>query len=136
MKPVTMKELEDVIWTFKNGKAPGLDGLSIDFYKETFEQIKHHLLNFVNDCLFGNHIPRKVCTGVIKLLYKKGNPRDLQNYRPITLLNVDLKIITKILTLRLKAILPKIIHSDQYAQPGKQIADLNCYCVIFWPKWK
>jgi len=126
MKPVTLKELEEVISTFKNGKAPGLDGLSIEFYKKTFGCIKHHLLNFINDTIFGEHLPRKISTGVIKLLFKKGDPRDLKNYRPITLMNVDLKIITKIFTLRLKPILPKIIHSDQYAQPGKQIADLNC----------
>ena len=52
--------------------------------------------------------------------------KDLGNYRPITLMNVDLKIITKIFTLRLKPILSKILHADQFAQPGKQISDLNC----------
>ena len=65
-------------------------------------------------------------TGVIKLLHKDGDKRDLKNYRPITLMNVDLKIITKIFTIRLKPILAKILHTDQYAQPGKQISDLNC----------
>ena len=41
-------------------------------------------------------------------------------------MNVDLKIITKIFTRRLKPILSKILHTDQFAQPGKQISDLNC----------
>ena len=45
---------------------------------------------------------------------------------PITLMNVDLKIITKIFTRRPKPILSKILHEDQYAQPGKQISELNC----------
>jgi len=78
MKPVTEKELYEAIMSFKNGKAPGLDGLSIEFYKKCFKMIKHHFLNFVNDCIFGDHIPRKVNTGVIKLLFKKGDPKDIK----------------------------------------------------------
>ena len=126
MRPVTFDELLDAIMSFKNGKSPGIDGLSIEFYKKNFEVIKHHLLNFINDSIFGTHIPRKINIGVIKLLYKKGDAKDLENYRPITLMNVDLKIITKIFTLRLKPILSKVLHADQFAQPGKQISDLNC----------
>ena len=41
-------------------------------------------------------------------------------------MNVDLKIVTKIFTLRLKPILSKVLHTDQFAQPGKQISELNC----------
>ena len=115
MKPVTLQELETVIWSFKNGKAPGLDGLSIEFYKSTFKTIKHHLLNFVNDCIFGNHIPKKVGTGVIKLLFKKGDHYDLHNYRPITLMNVVLKIIW----LRFKTLLYYEWHCPQ----GRYIRD-------------
>ena len=126
MRPVTLEELWDIIMSFKNGRTPGIDGLSIEFYKKNFETIKHHLLNFVNDIIFGKHIPRKFNTGIIKLLFKKGDAKDLGNYRPITLMNVDLKIVTKIFTVRLKPILAKVLHSDQFAQPGKQISDLNC----------
>ena len=50
---------------------------------------------------------------MITLIYKKGDPQDLNNYRPITLLNVDTKIIAYSLAQRLKPILHKIIHSDQ-----------------------
>ena len=94
--------------------------------RQSFRQIRHRVYLRFNDCIFGDHIPRKVNTGVIKLLYKKGDAKDIRNYRPITLMNVDLKIITKIFTLRLKPILSKILHSSQYAQPCKQISDLNC----------
>ena len=126
MRLVTLEELEDIIMSFKNGKCPGIDGLSIEFYKKTFGIIKHHLLNFINDSIFGKQVPRKINTGIIKLLYKDGDRRDLKNYRPITLMNVDLKIITKIFTRRLQPILSKVLHPDQFAQPGKQISDLNC----------
>ena len=57
MRPVTFDELLDAIMSFKNGKSPGIDGLSIEFYKKNFEVIKHHLLNFINDStVFSGHI--------------------------------------------------------------------------------
>ena len=126
MKLVTVDELRDVIFSFKNGKAPGCDGLSFEFYKSTFEIIKHQLVDVINDIIFGMHIPRKMNTGIIKLKHKRGDRRDGDNYRPLTLLNVDLKIITKIFAWRLKPILAKVLHQTQYAQPGKQIFELNC----------
>ena len=125
-RPVTIQELWDAIISFKTGRVPGADGISIEFYKATFEIIKHQLLTVINNIIFDAHVPRKMNTGIIKLLYKEGDKKELKNYRPISLLNVDLKIITKIFSLRLKPILPKIVHQDQYAQPGKQIFDLNC----------
>ena len=49
-------------------------------------------------------------TGLIKLIYKKGDNEDLVNYRPITLINSYIKILTKVIVNRLKNVLPKIIH--------------------------
>ena len=64
--------------------------------------------------------PRNV--GLLKLLYKqRGSPQDLLNYRPIALLNCDLKILTKTLANRLKQVLPTIIHKSQTAVPGSRI---------------
>ena len=113
MRPADFDELYDTVMSFQNGRLPSLDGLTIEFYKKTFEIIKHQLLNFVNDSIFGKPIPRKINTGILKLIYKDGDKKDLSNYRPITLINVDLKIITKLFTNRLKPILAKVLHSDQ-----------------------
>ena len=55
-----------------------------------------------------------MATGVIVLLEKKGKDRnELSNWRPITLLGVDYKLLTKTLAERLKLVLPKLIHPDQ-----------------------
>ena len=66
---------------------------------------------------------------VIKLVYKKnGETYLLTNYRPISLINADIKIITKVLADRLKLVLPKIIHSTQTAVYGRKI-DQNIHLI-------
>ena len=61
-------------------------------------------------------------TSVVKLIYKKnGEIFLLTNYRPISLINVDVKILTKILANRLKFVLPSIIHASQSAVYGRKI---------------
>ena len=77
--------------------------------------------------LFINKIRTHVFPGgknisVIKLIYKrKGEIFLLTNYRPISLINVDVKILCKALANRLKLILPSIIHSSQTAVFGRRI---------------
>ena len=66
---------------------------------------------------------------IIKLIYKKtGEIFLLTHYRPISLINVDVKIITKILAERLKVVLPSIIHFTQTAVYGRKI-DQNIHMV-------
>lgn len=63
---------------------------------------------------------------ILTLLYKKGEREDIRNWRPISLQNVDYKIITKILAECLKKVLPSIIHTDQkgFVQ-GRNIQEAN-----------
>ena len=54
------------------------------------------------------------CQGIIKLLPKSHkDPRYVKNLRPIMLLNVNYKMLTKALAERLKSVIPDIIHTDQ-----------------------
>ena len=59
---------------------------------------------------------------LIKLTFKK-NGRHLRNYRPISLGNTDIKLITKILANRLAKVLPNITHESQKCLPGREITD-------------
>ena len=64
--------------------------------------------------------------GMLTLLFKKGEREDIRNWRPITLLNVDYKIISKILAERLRKVLPTIINTDQKGfVKGRNILDGN-----------
>ena len=50
---------------------------------------------------------------MFSLLYKKGDPENMENWRPISLLNIDYKILARVLAQRLQKVLPKIISMDQ-----------------------
>ena len=66
--------------------------------------------------------PKGKNTSVIKIIYKKtGECFLLTNYRPISLINVDIKILCKVLANRLKYVLPTIIHQSQTAVFGRRI---------------
>ena len=97
---ISKSELFDALQKMKSGSAPGLDGLTVEFYTTFWEVVG----DFVFDSLLAAHeagsfsITQK--RGVIKLIPKKGkNPHFVRNLRPITLLNVDFKILTKLLAL-------------------------------------
>ena len=96
-KPLTEYELDAAVKDLKKGKSPGPDGLSSEFYKEFFPQIKKTLLDALNYVYCNNVVNEKFVEGVITLIHKKDEIEKIENYRPITLLNIDYKILNKIL---------------------------------------
>ena len=119
--PITLSELTNAIEQLPREKTPGRDGIPIEFYQHFWGHIQDHYLEYINEAhLIGFKDTRN--KGLIKLIYKnKGDPKDLYNYRPISLLNCDLKILTKTLANRLKQVLPTIIHKTQTAVDGRKI---------------
>jgi hypothetical protein len=64
--------------------------------------------------------------GVLTLLHKGGEREDIKNWKPLTLLNCDYKIISKLLAERLKNVLTKLIHPDQKGfVKGRNISEAN-----------
>ena len=122
---ITAEEVWDIIKSFKTGKVPGVDGLSIEFYILVFPIIKDELVQLLNSFYNSGFIPAKNKVGLITLIHKKDKPiNEIDSYRPINLLNVDLKIYTKILDSRIKPVLGHVLHETQFCQPGKNISQL------------
>ena len=127
-KPITAKEIEKAIQYLQKGKSPGLDGIPVEFYKEYWYKIKDLFIPYVND-VKNRGLSNCKNVSVTKLAYKKtGEIYLLTNYRPISLINTDVKIITKVLAERLKYALPSIIHCTQTAVYGRKI-DQNIHLV-------
>lgn len=99
--PINAQEIEDVIKGTKGNTAPGPDGISWAFYKAFREELTQLLLDAYLDLVSYKTFPIDFAAGEIILIYKKGDTEDIANYRPITLLNVDYKILMKILMRRM-----------------------------------
>lgn len=124
-KEIGKEEIEEAIMQLSNGKSPGRDGIPNEFYK-VFSKVLIPILKEVYEDIFKrDEMSNFMGIGLIKLIYKKrGDIKDLRNYRPITMLNSDFKILAKILANRLKLILPNIIQTNQaYAIRGRDITD-------------
>ena len=119
--PITEAELAIAVQQLQDNKSPGIDGITAEFYKKYWYLIKDNYLKYINtakNSAFREHRNTSVTT----IIYKhKGVIYRLENYRPISLINVDLKILTKTLTNRLKPVLPTIIHRSQTGIPGRRI---------------
>lgn len=83
----------------QNGNAPGPDGYPIEFYKKFSDKLLTILLNMLNDSLFHGSLPQTLTEASITLLLKPGkDSTKCVSYRPISLLNCDVKILAKALT--------------------------------------
>ena len=100
----------------KNGKSPGNDGLTEEFYKCFFNEICNQLIATLNESFTVGQLSTSQLQATITLIEKKAkDKRFLKNWRPISLINVDAKIASKVLASRMKNILSSIVKCDQTA---------------------
>ena len=111
---LNFEELTIALKAMKKSSPPDLDGFTVPFYQEFWPLIGKFVFNNVISTVEQQHFSVHQCRGLLKLIPKKyRNPGYITNLRPITLLNVDYKIVTKSLANRLKAVIPSLIHTDQ-----------------------
>ncbi|GBG81321.1 hypothetical protein CBR_g31996 [Chara braunii] len=114
-RPVTEEELGATLRCMARGKAPGDDGLPVEFFESCGEALKADLVEMYNAIQAGGRLGKSMTRGIISLLFKKGERNEVRNWRPISLLNVVYKILAKTLANRLANYLPCIVHRDQGA---------------------
>ena len=111
---ITEQECADALKEMTNGKSPGCDGFTVDFYKVFWKNLKLLLVESLNYSYKKGELSVDQKRGIITLIPKKNKIRLLlKNWRPIFLLNTDYKILTKSLARRLHKVLPLIIDLDQ-----------------------
>ena len=100
----------------QKNKSPGNDGLTTEFYKAFWHLFGNTLVGSLNKRYQNGELSNSQKQGVITLLLKKDkDKRKISSYRPITLLNVDLKLGSKAIATRLSKVLPDIIGREQAA---------------------
>ena len=113
-KPITDNECQQAILQLANNKSPGLDGFSVEFYKTFWTEIKSLFMECLDFSKITNQLSKSQYEGVITLLPKPGKDKlSPSNYKPITLLNCDYKIISKVITNRIHPCLNDLIEKEQ-----------------------
>ena len=124
LKPVDMKELEEAVNQMANGKAPGPDGFTKNFFHEFWDLMKEDILEIVENSRKTKGLLLALNSTFITLIPKEHGAEDPGKFRPIALCNVIYKIITKVIANRLKTVLPGIISPEQAGfVEGRQITD-------------
>ena len=98
----TEEEVERAIKRMKRHKAQGVDGITSDIIKLGGPIVLTYLTNIFNNILKTKQIPDSWYEAKIVILFKKGGPKDIKNYRPISLLSYSYKIFTRLLQTRIE----------------------------------
>ena len=124
-RDISVEELTNALKGMNKNKSPGIDGLTVEFYVKVWDILKHLFHKVVIHIKDEEQLSRSMKKGVISLFYKKkGDKTDLKRFRPISLLNVDYKLISRVLTNRLKQVMSTIISPEQTCcVPGRDIPD-------------
>jgi len=113
---LTVKECFDCLQSFENNKCPGEDGLIAEFYKTFLNSLGSLLVESLNYSYDHGELSNTQKQAIIKLIEKEGkDKRNISNWRPISLINVDAKIGSKAIATRHQKVLPEIIHFNQNA---------------------
>ena len=111
---ITYTELTSALRNMNNNKSPGLDGFTVEFFKFFWVDIGQFTLRSLN---FGYRTGSLSITqkqGIITCIPKPNKPRiNLKKWRPISLLNVTYKLVSAVISNRLKTVLDKVIHENQ-----------------------
>ena len=112
--PILEDEIDSVVKRMPIDKALGPDGFNRFFLKNCWQFIKGDFYSLCSDFYSGNPNLGCINTSYITLVLKKDSPKTVSDFRPISLMNITLKVITKILANRLQAVILKIVRQNQY----------------------
>ena len=110
---ISIPEVEFTCSNLPREKSPGPDRIPNEFYKSFAKLLAPLLARYYNEARAKGMLPNGFSDGIVVILYKKGSRCDIRNYRPITLLNSDYKIMTRILAKRMLSIVTQFVSDSQ-----------------------
>lgn len=115
INPIHQEEVWHTIRNMKREKTPGRDGLTVEFYITFWDKIGRKLTHLINNAILFSNMPESWDKAKIILIHKNKEKSKLENWRPISILNVDYKIMAKILNQRLTTEVEASINKSQKA---------------------
>lgn len=112
--PFTHEEIENIVGRLPVDKSPGPDGFNGLFLKRCWHIIKGDFYRLCSGFFDGNVNLESVNTSYITLMPKHNSPKSINDFRPISLLNSSLKLLTKFLADRLQQVILQLVHKYQY----------------------
>ena len=121
-QPISLDDIKSAISAAANNKAPGIDGIPYEFYSCFLDILGNDLVDIYNDIFNRGTLSETQRTSIVTLLPKEGDQCDPTNWRPISLLSTDYKILAKVFQLRLSKIMPTLVNNHQACSvPGRSI---------------
>ncbi|CAM2099406.1 unnamed protein product [Caretta caretta] len=122
--PLALAEFLEALRRMPTNKSPGMDRLTMEFYHVFWDVLGPDLVTVWAESLQSGVLPLSCRRAVLALLPKIGDLCDLRNWRPVSLLSTDYKIIAKAISLQVGSVLADVIHPDQtYTVPDRSIFD-------------
>ena len=117
-------EVHQALVGMARSKAPGSDGLPMEFYLRFWDLLGSDLGDVLNSCFRSGSLSLSQRSSVISLVFKKRGRLDPRNWRPISLLNDDYKLASRSLAGRLLKVIHVVVNSDQTCGvPGRFIGE-------------
>ena len=112
--PITSTEIKTKVKNFPTNKSTGSDAFTGEFYQKFRGELTPILLKLFQKIAEDGKLPNSFYEATITLIPKPDkDATKKENYRPISPMNIDAKILNKILAIRIQQHIKKILHHDQ-----------------------
>ena len=120
---LTSPECHAALLGMSHSKTPGSDGFPMEFFVSFWDILGLDLVRILNVAFESGQLSTSQRRGLIIVLYKKGDRLEMKNFHPISLLNVDYKIVTRAISGRFLGVTGTVLDYDQTCGiPGRTIS--------------
>ncbi|CAI5986214.1 unnamed protein product [Closterium sp. NIES-65] len=120
----TEQEVKKGFAEMARNKSLGSDGLRKELFEAHWDLLGESFMVMAKSFESSASLPAKLKEAMTILLHKKGDKEQLNNYRPITLLNFTYKVLARVVADRMKSVLHMVISPEQYGFiPGCRLSD-------------
>nr|GEY16528.1 RNA-directed DNA polymerase, eukaryota, reverse transcriptase zinc-binding domain protein [Tanacetum cinerariifolium] len=114
-RQISREEIKKAVWDCGGERAPGLDGFTFKFVTTFWDLIEDDVIRFVKEFYHSSYFPKGHNSSFIALIPKISNAKFVSDFRPISLIGCQYKIIGKILANRLSKVIESVISPKQFA---------------------